>query len=247
MNKTIIFGLLLLTSCIHISLPQKNNSPESRIIDTEGLDTLYNFPPNNNKIFSLNKVFVYDVSQVEISRNFNFKLEMKAIPGEYIIGETKIKYKYYYSIDELLPSEKIKFGYDSLSNQCQWKITSLEETNSGISIHPPRSHSLRKLEKAPFPEVRFSSKNWESKLLIPPFNYRDIKMGNSIIKWNYSVDSITLKDTIPYKYYIHSIAESKKGGRNTLDAVFQVDSGFVKLNYFFEDSTSIDFVLKEIK
>ncbi len=60
-------------------------------------------------------------------------------------------------------------------------------------------------------------------------------------------DSVAYKnDTIPYYCIVNGIAKSKFG-TNTLEAHFHVDSGFTKLLYRFEDSTSVDLILKEIK
>ncbi|HNW99571.1 MAG TPA: hypothetical protein PKK00_14285 [Bacteroidales bacterium] len=243
----IIWICILLSSCIRF--PKNTIAEKNQIIDSEGIDTIPSPYNEDNKIYITNRTFVYQVYQNNINRKYNFIIELKVIPGSCNSGQTKIKYKYFYRKEELTPDEIIAFEYsDSLGGYCRQEITGVIENNIEIWLHPPRTKTLIKLEKAPFPEIKFNSKEWNETLVIPFGNYKEIGLSGSIIKWNYKIDSIKyIHDTIPYYCSIKAVATSKKGGRNTLDAVFKADSGMVKLNYFFEDKSTVKFVLKEIK
>ena len=153
-----ILPLLIFTSCISISLPKRTVAEKNQVVDTEGIDTIsspYNF---DNKVYRTNRTFVYEVNQNDIKRNYNFILELKVIPGSGNMGETKIKYKYFYKKNQLTSDEITYFGLkDSLGGYFGSEITSLFENANVVYLHPPRTKTLMKLEKAPFPEIYFNS------------------------------------------------------------------------------------------
>ncbi len=217
-------------------------------MDTEGMTNVESPYNADNEIYITNRTFIYEVRQKEKNRNLKFQLELVVIPGAFNLQETKIKYKYHYDPNDLTEQELKDFGFTTQYNYL-FEYSSLREIKSNVQLHPPRTKTLMCLEKAPFPELPyqlFKGSKKKGLLYIPRGNWGEL--AGSKIKWTYEVDSVLYKnDTIPYYCRVQGAANSKKGGYNTLEMQFKADSGFTKLSYRFQDLTTVDFVLKEIK
>lgn len=252
MIRAILFSfttILLFSSCgflVHmVTTHAQNNAGE---LDTEGKREVASPYNDNNVIFKTNRTFVYEVNEFQRGRHLTFLLEMVIIPGAFNVNESKIKYKYHYNPKDLDSMELIAFGFDGATSY-KPEYTSLKEEKNDITFHPPRSKTLVCLEAAPFPSLPPKLKKGvktKEFLFIPKGSWG--KLGGSKITWRYEVDSVTfIKDTIPYSCIVNAVADSKKGGYNTLKIHFNTDSGFTKLSYRFQDSTAIDLSLKKIK
>lgn len=243
----IVFGFLF-SSCGWIIHKLSAGSGNVAEIDTEGRTDIASPYNDNNRIYKTNRTFVFEVEQKQLNRRIQFGLDMIVIPGSFNRNETRIKYKYHYNPADLNADELKEFGFDQQGN-CTPEFTSLLEEKNDIRFHPPRSKTLVCLEAAPFPGLPYKIKKGvrvKEFLFIPRGSWG--KLGGSKITWRYEVDSVSyVQDTIPYFCRVIASADSKKGGHNTLDMHFNTDSGFTKLSYRFQDSTSIEFNLKEIK
>ncbi len=217
-------------------------------IDTEGKTGIASPYNDNNIIYKTNKSFMYEVDQVQTDRRLKFNIEMVVIPGAFNMHESRIKYKFYYDPKDLDSAELKAFGYQE-QNGFAPEFSSLKEEKNDITFHPPRSKTLACLEAAPFPALRSKiEKGMQTKefLFIPKGSWG--KLGGSTITWRYRIDSVAyVNDTIPYYCHATGTADSKKGGHNILKMHFNTDSGFTKLSYRFQDLTTVDFILKEIK
>jgi len=247
--QTAIIALILLSSCklaIHMvgTKAAQNIGP----IDTEGRTDIQSLSNDDNKVYKTNRCFTFQVDQYQNKKHIRFELDMLVIPGSFNLRESKVKYKYYYNPKDLTAQQLLDYGYDSLGN-FRTEITSFTESGNKFDFHPPRTQSLECLEAAPFPYIpTIIKKGITAKHLfyIPRGNWG--KLGGSKIIRNYEIDSVRyIHDTIPYFCRVSATADSKKGGHNTLQTWFNIDSGFTKWSYRFEDSTAIDFVLKKIK
>jgi hypothetical protein len=239
----------LFSSCgwaIHLIGTQttQNSGP----IDTEGMTNIASPSNDDNIIYKTNRTFIFEVDQWQNKKHLKFELEMMVIPGSFNLNESKIKYKYHYDPKDLTAEQLKEFIYDSLGN-FNSEITSFTESVKALGFHPPRTKTLEYLEAAPFPEIPYPIKkgrHLKEYLFIPRGNWG--KLGGSKITWRYEVDSVRyIHDTIPYFCHLNATADSKKGGHNTLQTWFNIDSGFTKWSYRFQDSTTIDFILKKIK
>jgi hypothetical protein len=240
---------ILLTSCgFAVHLIGTQTAQNSGPIDTEGMTEIASPSNNDNKIYKTNRSFIYEVHQWQNKKHIKFDIELLVIPGSFNLSESKIKYKYHYNPNDLTAEQLLDFGYDSTKN-FRPEFTSFTESQGAMDFHPPRSKTLECLEAAPFPSVPYPIKKGrqtKSILYIPKGNWG--KLGGSKINWKYKIDSVTyMNDTIPYSCHVNAVADSKKGGHNTLEIFFTIDSGFTKWSYRFQDSTAIDFTLKEIK
>ena len=242
----VVFSFSSCGFAIHLIGKQtaQNNGP----VDTEGMVNIASPSNEDNLIYKTNRTFVFEVDQCVKKKHLKFELEMLIIPGSFNLDESKLKYKYHFDPQNLTDEQLKEFGYDGIGNFSP-EITSFTESARGIDFHPPRSKSLECLEAAPFPYVPgIIRKGRKSKqyLYIPRGNWG--KLGGSKIVWNYEIDSVRyINDTVPYFCRVSATADSKKGGHNTLQTYFNIDSGFTKWSYRFEDSTTVDFILKEIK
>lgn len=225
-----------------------SGSAKAEAIDTEGRTDVASPYNDNNLIYKTNRTFVFEVEQRQGNRHIRFLLDMVVIPGAFNRNETKIKYKYHYQPSDLDSIELKEFGFDRFGNFTP-EFTSLLEEKNDIRFHPPRSKTLVCLEAAPFPGLPYKIKKGirvKEFLFIPRGSWG--KLGGSKITWKYEVDSVSyVQDTVPYFCEVSATADSKKGGHNTLKLHFNTDSGFTKLSYRFQDSTAIEFNLKEIK
>ncbi|MBN1598337.1 MAG: hypothetical protein JW894_08585 [Bacteroidales bacterium] len=244
--KTLFAGLIIISMTASCGLLIKLLSHQNGILDTEGMDNIESPNNDDNTIFITHRIFKYHVSQREINRCINFDLEMVVIPG-YVNSQTKIKYKYKYNPADLTQEEIIDFT-DSIYGLCRPTYTSVNEDKFGVDIHPPRSYTLRKLQLAPFPDVDFpiyEGRKGKGFLYIPRGNWGEWE--KSKIKHNKIIKSVSYKnDSIINGCVVEGTATSKFG-ISTLEAHFQIDSGFTRLFYRFSDSSKVDFVLKEIK
>lgn len=245
----ILLILLFLSSCkLAIHMIGTQSSQYSGPIDTEGRMDIPSPSNDDNKIYTTNRSFIYEVDQYQNKKRLKFELELMVIPGSFNLNESKLKYKFRYKPEDLVAAQLVDYGYDSTGN-FRPEFTSFTEVGNCFAFHPPRSKTLECLEAAPFPYVPgLIKKGRKSKqfLFIPRGNWG--KLGGSKITWQYEIDSVRyIHDTIPYFCRINATADSKKGGHNTLQTYFNIDSGFTKWSYRFEDSTAIDFILKKIK
>lgn len=241
--------IALFSSCgLAIHVIEKQVAKNSGPIDSEGMTEIDSPANADNIIYKTNRAFVFEVNQWQNRKHLKFELEMLVIPGSFNLKESKIKYKYRYDPNALTGEQLKAFGLDSAGNY-RPEITSFTESVNSLAFHPPRSKSLECLEAAPFPEIPYPIRKgrWSKEFLfIPKGNWG--KLGGSKIKWIYRIDSVRyVNDTTPYFCRVNAVADSKKGGRNTLQTYFTIDSGFTKWSYRFQDSTAIDFVLKKIK
>jgi hypothetical protein len=240
--------VFLFSSCGFILLKVAENKEMKGPLDTEGMSNVESPYNSDNEIYKTNRTFVYEVNQHEKNRDLKFRLELVVIPGAFNLQESKIKYKYHYDPKELTAKELTDFGFKSPDDYL-FEYSSVREEKKVVQLHPPRTKTLMCLERAPFPELPselYKGSKKKSWLFIPRGNWGEL--GGSKITWNYEVDSVTFKnDTLPSYCRIQGIADSKKGGHNALEMEFKADSGFTKLSYRFQDLTTIDFVLKEIK
>lgn len=216
-------------------------------MDSEGMIEIVSPYNEDNVVYQTNRTFIYEVDQHQKNRHICFQLELLVIPGAFNWEESKIKYKYHYNPSDLTQQELKDWGFE---NGCfRPEFTSLTEKKNDLRLHPPRTKTLACLQKAPFPEIprRLAvGATREAVLFIPRGNWAEL--GGSKIKWKFRIDSVAYKnDTLPYFCRVQAEANSKKGGHNTLEIHFQVDSGFTKLAYRFQDLSTVDFILKEIK
>lgn len=251
MKSKLLFLVLvfIFPSCGLIILKVADNKNRNACpMDTEGMDNIESPYNLDNTVYRTNRRFLYEVYQQEKGRSLKFKLELVVMPGVFNLAETKIKYNYYYSPEDLSSQELIDFGYTE-PHCYQSEYTSLSEEQNNVQLHPPRTKTLMCLERAPFPELPYpicKGSKRKGLLYIPKGNWGEL--AGSRIKWKYVIDSVSYKnDTLPYYCHVQSSAESKKGGYNTLEMDFTADSGFTRLSYRFQDLTCIDFILKEIK
>lgn len=248
-NKLFFVALtILLSSCgLAIHLVSSGDTSEEEL-DTEGKTNIHSPYNENNLIYKTNRVFVYEVNQTFRNRHLRFLLDLVVIPGSFNRNETRIKYKYHYNPEDLNAMELKEFGFDGYGNYAN-EFTSLMEEKNDIRFHPPRSKTLVCLEAAPFPGLPYKLKKGmrvKEFLYIPKGSWG--KLGGSKITWRYEVDSVQYnQDSTSYFCRVNATADSKKGGHNTLLLDFKSDSGFTRLSYRFQDSTTIEFLLKEIK
>ena len=245
----IVLIICLLSSCkLAVHIINKKVDQNVGPIDTEGRTDIASPANADNKIYLTNRSFIYAVDQWQNKKHLKFELEVMVIPGSFNLSESKLKYKYHYDPIDLSAEQLVDFGYDSIGN-FRPEFTSFTEEGNCFSFHPPRSKTLECLEAAPFPYIPSCIKKGIQEkqfLFIPKGNWG--KLEGSKITWRYEVDSVRyIHDTIPYFCHVNATADSKKGGHNTLQTWFNIDSGFTKWSYRFEDSTAIDFVLKKIR
>lgn len=208
--------------------------------DTEGktnVKSKYNF---DNVIFTQNKTYTYLVSQKNKTQDIDFELTLQTIPGDYN-RESKIKYKYYYT-EESFSDSIMKSYIDTLKNHI-WEITSVDESNLNVTLHPPRSYSLRELELAPFPSIQLPPKlnqTWETSLWVGPgwgeYSYKTIRNKYEVIK----LDFINEND---FTAIINAVSTSELGSSGML---FEFDSskGFTSIEYNLPNESKVTLKMK---
>ena len=187
---------------------------------------------DNHHIYKTNRVFHYSVNQSTDSINFNFKLDLRIIPARKA-KSAFIEYSYHYSKEDIKLLNLKTECPDSLKGKCRTEISTIRESTNWVLMHPPRSKSLDILELAPFPEFIAKEKEWESELSIPKGNWGEWE--NTKFRWKFELDSILFdKDSVPEYHSIKSSSNSKFG-LNENNFLYHRDSGFVHMNYEFEN------------
>ncbi len=235
-NYFLIFTIIVIcSSCsLFFKILRKN-------VDSEGKTNVKSKYNQDNVIFKNNSSITYNVQQKLKEKIIDFDLTLIVIPGK-MNGGTKIKYKYYYTSNNLTESEKSKY-LDTIKF-FKGEITNVIEDSTKLFIHPPRSYSLEKMELSPFPIVKFPAKKglkWASKMFI---GAGWGELAGKTIEFNYSINNVNFFDN----YYTANISalssfdSDKKYCIATFD--FHSSKGFTKLNYVFSDSTEITFTIK---
>jgi len=113
-------------------------------------------------------------------------------------------------------------------------------------LHPPRSYTLESLQLAPFPQFVKSKMESSGTLSIPKGNWG--YWENSKISTTVAIDSIHYKmDSIPQKYFLSATTRNSIYGENRAWFVYDLDSGFVDMNYLFENGNKVRIALKSIE
>lgn len=218
----------------------------SKDLDTENAPNVKSKYNNDNIILITGKEYLYKVVQKDKDRTLHFDLALKTIPGNYSFG-TKIKYKHYYK-DEFLTDEERRLYLDTVKYY-KWDITSAHESINEYLIFPPRSYTLKKLEIAPYPELK-----------LPPVKgskfhkYRNIVAGYGEYNMSRVYSQHVIEEVIynADSSYVAKIKTSSNWGKEETDekiciANFEFDSklGFTKMFYSFTDSTSIELIMQK--
>jgi len=235
----ILIVFFSLTSCSKIYNMMRKD------VDTEGKTGIKSKFNDDNKIYTTNRLFTYDVQQIDAARELNYKMELLAIPGKFT-GGTKIKYKCYYT-EENLTNEEKEMYLDS-NQPYKWDITNVMEDKEGVWIHPPRSYTLEKLELSPFPSIDFPTKvgdKWSYKMYIGA-GWGELK--GKIVKSDFIVEKVEYSENDSSNFTARVKAETYFDEENRLcNAVFDFDSqlGFTNLSYVFNDSTKLEMKMVE--
>jgi len=212
-------------------------------VDSEGKTGIKSKFNDDNKIYTTNRLFTYDVQQIDAARELNYKMELLVIPGKFT-GGTKIKYKCYYTEENLTAEEKEM--YIDSNKPYKWDITNVMEDKEGVWIHPPRSYTLKKLELSPFPSIDFPTKvgdKWSYKMYIGA-GWGELK--GKIVKSDFIVDKVEYSESDSSNFTARVKAESYFDEENHLcNAEFYFDSylGFTTMKYVFDDSTKVEISL----
>lgn len=241
MSKLLLILIILfsLSSCSKIFTIMRKDT------DTEGKTDIKSKFNDDNKIYTTNRLFTYDVHQIDSARELSYKMELLVIPGK-MSGGTKIKYKYYYP-SEILTSEERKAYLDSIKNY-KIEITSITEDPKSIFVHPPRAFSLKALQLSPFPQIDFPTKagyNWSAKMYIMA-GWGEL--NGETVKYNFVVDKVEYSETDSLNFTARIKAESYIDEENHLcNAMFDFDSqlGFTNMSYAFDDSTKVEMRMVE--
>ena len=224
------FSCLIFGSCLKIL------SVISPDVDTENQLELASKYNTDNIIFTTNRVFSYSVEQHDADRVLGYDMDLKVIPGKYQ-GGTKIKYKLYYEEAEGLRTKERETFTDSLKN-FKWDITSVDEDESGVWIHPPRSYTLKQLELAPFLQVKYPlilHQTWTSKLFIGP-GWEDYQGKTVYCSYNVlSISNSSENDVQLSVIEAVSMIDNKEICVTTY--TFSNLDGFVEILYKFKNNT----------
>lgn len=242
--RFVCFNLLLFTFIILCSCG-KILDLLSKDVDTEYRTDIKSKYNDDNTIFIEGKEYRYNVIQKNQDQVINFELVLKMIPGNYN-GETKIKYKYFYS-QEGLTEEQILLCIDTVKG-FKWEVTSAEESLDYFDMHPPRSYTLNKMELAPFPKIYLPAVKDQE-------NSNVFKIGPgwgdysfSSIYWQYKIDDVIYRNDSSYIAKIKASSNwGKEENENKIcDVNFEFNSklGFTKMVYTYTDSTHIEFLMK---
>lgn len=147
--------------------------------------------------------------------------------------------------------EQSVITYDYLLNDGQkvlFEGTGLVENEYNVWIHPPRNNMFNILEINPFPFIQAPyviGNKWQWTLNKVSNNWADIRWreweGIIDVENNYTITDITLVETYLGKmecYIIHATGTSPVGN-SSLIAYFNIDIGFVKLDYTNVDSSKL--------
>jgi len=214
-------------------------------VDTEGQSGIKSKYNDDNKIYTTNRLFTYDVHQIDSARELNYKMELLVIPGKFN-GGTKIKYKMYYTDENLTPEERV--SYLDSNKAYKWNITNVMEDDEGVWIHPPRSYTLEKMELSPFPEIKFPVKmgdNWSNRMYIGA-GWEELR--GKTVSADFIIDKVEYLKNDSLNFTARIKAETYFDEENHLcHAVFDFDSqlGFTNMSYVFNDSTKVEIRLVE--
>jgi len=249
MTKKVIFHknrLLLILLLVGVfSSCSKIYSVLRKDVDSEGKTDIKSKFNDDNKVYTTNRLFSYNVHQIDAARELNYKMELLVIPGKYN-GGTKIKYKLYYTEENLTLKEREE--YIDSNKLYKWDITNVMEDDEGVWIHPPRSYTLEKLQLSPFPQIDFPAKigdNWASRMYIGA-GWGDLR--GKTVSSDYIVESVKYSETDSLNFTARVKAETYFDEENHLcKAVFDFDSqlGFTNMSYVFDDSTKVEIRLVE--
>ena len=234
-----LLGMISLSSCISLVANYAGKRFEKRMEEAEKNPSTISYSDDYH-VYKTRRKFTYEVHQRMDSTSVDFKLDLIVLP---MIKMEAALVKYLYRYD---PKDIIALGLqeecpDSLNGACRREITTIDEGKSYVWTHPPRSKTLKILELATFPQMKFNTTEWDSWLYIPKGNWGEWEKTK--FDHFYFVDSIMYQqDTIPEYYYVSSFSESRFG-KNSNNYVFHVDSGFTEMHYKIENEGTVDFKL----
>ncbi len=218
---------------------------------------------SENKIFTLNKKFVYSYKYLDIHRkafhfkisdngNWNFidlssndpaairNIELKIFPG----GE-HLKNTFYCQTN---------IGYKLHEKLLDYSFSGLIENKMNVWMHPPRDYLFHILELNPFPYIKAPyviGNEWEWKLDIGS-QWGDKRWkewsGNIHNVYHYKISETTTIDSNLGKLTCFVIEGSAKSelGVTKLKSYFNETYGFVKLEYTNIDNSTIELILERI-
>jgi len=234
-----LLGAMCLSSCISLVANFAGKRFDERMKEAENNTSTISYSDDYH-VYKTRKTFTYEVHQIMDSTSVNFELDLIVLPMMKM-NAALINYKYRYDPKDIIEFSLQEDCPDSLSGACHRELTTINESDNSVWMHPPRSKTLKILELAPFPEIHFNSDNWKSWLYIPKGNWGEWEKT----KFNhfYCVDSIEYKyDEVPEYYYVRSFSESRFG-KNENNYVFHVDSGFTEMHYKIVNKGVVDLKL----
>jgi hypothetical protein len=233
---------MCLSSCISLVANYAGRRFEKRMEEAENNPSTISYSDDYH-IYKTKQKFTYEVHQRMDSTSLKFNLDLIVLPM-IKMEAALVKYLYHYDSKDLISMELQEECPDSLNGACLKELTTIREGKNSIWMHPPRSKTLKILELAPFPEIKFNAKEWDSWLYIPKGNWGEWEKTK--FDHFYFVDSIKYQhDTIPEYYYVSSFSESRFG-KNSNNYVFHVDSGFTEMHYKIVNEGEVDFKLIDI-
>jgi len=240
--RIIIFFLLAtigFSSCISLVANYAGKRFEKRMEEAEKNPSTISYSDDFH-VYKTRRKFTYEVHQRMDSTSVDFELDLIVLPM-IKMEAALVKYLYHYDAKDIVTLGLQEECPDSLDGLCRREITTIDEGKSYVWMHPPRSKTLKILELATFPEIKFNTTEWDSWLYIPKGNWGEGEKTK--FDHFYFVDSIKYQhDTIPDYYYVSSFSESRFG-KNSNNYVFHVDSGFTEMHYKIENEGTVDFKL----
>jgi hypothetical protein len=234
-----LLGTISLSSCISLVANYAGNRFHKRMVEAENNPSITSYSDNYH-IYKTGRKFTYEVHQRMDSTSVDFKLDLIVLPM-IKMEAALVKYLYHYDPKDIITLGLQEECPDSLDGACRKEITTIREGKNSIWVHPPRSKTLKILELATFPEIKFNTTEWDSWLYIPKGNWGEWEKTK--FDHFYFVDSIKYQqDTIPEYYYVSSFSESRFG-KNSNNYVFHVDSGFTEMHYKIVNEGTVDFKL----
>ena len=230
----LLINLVILNGCSKIiSLVSKNPDTEGKV----NIKSKYN---QDNKVFTENKIYTYEVNQENENQTINFELTLQVIPGNYN-KESKVKYKYYYNLKSF--SDSIIWDYIDTNKHFKWEITSVDESKDYVCIHPPRAYSLTSLELAPFPAIILppnQEKSWETNLWVGP-GWGEY--SGKTIKNNYKITSLRYINSSDFIATISTTSNSKLGSSSSKYTYNSIE-GFTLIKYELPNKSMITLKMK---
>lgn len=232
-NKFYYFVLLII-SLINTSCRFNIDKSPTELMGISKSNTCQSYKAGSRYTFSVDQVLVCDTLQ--------FLLTMDILKNKKIFKTTSIEYKYFYD-DKTIINYHYQGKVNEKSNKLESEFTSFKY-GDWIFLHPPRSYTLKTLQLAPFPQFNKGYNKTSGTLLIPKNNWD--YWENSSIDCSYSIDSVYYtQNSIADKYFISSKANSIYGENSAL-FIYQVDSGFTRMEYSFENGDWVKINLLKI-